>query len=322
MVGASSKLKIVTMMLTLNSEGWFREGVLTALKEAAEGYDHWLLIVDGGSTDGTVETAKEAFGDRAIILYSQERNLAVCRNYALDHAPPDADFYCWVDSDIIVPRNFFNRLIPLFNDPMVGTAEITARLEGEGLSSMGKYYRELKLSEEKGIKVASGGATTCLIMRPQLAKSIRMDRRFRRAGEDVSLHHQVTERGYRTMVDLDDPTARHVRTPSLSEELRRLRYRGMARALNLKLHRSVIEGSILRAALSGLVTVAAWCLLIYGLLFSVPLAFVPLILLVARQAMKLKKPWKIHLALIGLLLSTTYLMGLLYGTFRYWMFNF
>jgi hypothetical protein len=58
------------------------------------------------------------------------------------------------------------------------------------------------------------------------------------------------------------------------------------------------------------------------LVFFVPLSFVPLILLVARQAMKLKKPWKLHLALVGVLLSTTYLMGLLYGTFRYWLFNF
>ncbi len=317
----SSKLKILTMMLTLNSERWFRRGVLTALKEATEGYDHQLLIVDGGSTDGTVEAAKEAFGDRAIVLYCQERNLAVCRNLALDHAPPDTDFYCWVDSDVVVPRNFFSRLITLFDDAAVGTAETTARLEGEGLGSMGGYYRELKLSQERGVRVTSGGATTCLIMRPELAKSIRMDRQFRRAGEDVSLHHQVTERGYKTMVDLDEPTARHVRTPSLSEELRRLRYRGMARALNLKLHRRVIEGGILRAALSGLVMVIAWCLLVYGAVFSAPLAFVPLILLVARQAMKLKGPWKIHLALIGVLLSTAYLTGLFYGVFRYWIFS-
>ncbi|MEM3736730.1 MAG: glycosyltransferase [Candidatus Bathyarchaeia archaeon] len=318
---SSLLVKIVTMMLTLNSERWLNKGVLTALKEAAEGYDHHLLVVDGGSTDGTVEAVRATFGDRAIILHCPERNLAVCRNFALDHAPTGADFYCWVDSDIVVPKNFFQRLIPLFDDPSVGTAELTARLEGGGLGSVAGYYKELKSADERGVKVASGGATVCLIMRPELARAIRMDGRLRRAGEDVSLHHQVTERGYKAVVDLDEPVARHIRTPSLQEEVRRLIYRGMARALNLKLHQKVIGGSIIRATLSGLVTIAAWFLLVYGLISAAIWAFIPLPILLVRQAAKLKRPWKIHLAMVGLLLSTVYLVGLLYGFFKYWVFN-
>jgi len=308
------------MMLTFNSKEYFKNGVLNALKEALDDYDYHLLVIDGGSYDGTIEEIHKEFGNKATVLVFKERNLALCRNLALEKAPKNADFYCWIDSDILIPKNFFSRLIPLFKDSSVGTAEIRALLRCENKAFVPKYYKELREAKKEGIKESEGGATTCLIMRPEIAMRIKLDPRFKRAGEDVSLHYQINEMGYKTLIDLNDPPALHVRKPTLIEELRRLIYRGEARALNLKIHSRVIRSRRLeRAIMSSLLTLGSWLLLIYGLFLMFLPALIPFVLLLVRHAFKLRKPWLLHLALIGLILSTVYLIGFMKGFLKYWI---
>jgi glycosyltransferase involved in cell wall biosynthesis len=339
------------MMLTLNSAGFFEYGVLKALKKALDGYEHKLLVVDGGSTDRTVEKVKDVFGKNVRVLVLKKRNLALCRNLALREAPKDADFYSWVDSDIVVPRNFFSRLIPLFKDPAVGTVEIRASLGyGTRKTTITKYFEGLKEAEQCGIRESGGGgATTCLLMRREIAMKVRMNPRFKRAGEDVSFHLQVNEMRYKTLIDFNKPYARHVREPSFGEEARRAVQRGEARSLNVKLHKKVIRSSgVGKAILSTIATLGIWLLLVYGLLSCLlpnlfPFPFVPVLislptvpivlplrllvslvpfaLLLARHATKLKRPWKLHLATVGLVLSTLYLMGFMKGFFKYWVFR-
>jgi glycosyltransferase involved in cell wall biosynthesis len=337
------------MMLTLNSAGFFKLGVLAALKKALDGYEYGLLVVDGGSTDGTVANIEGVFGKKVRVLVLKKRNLALCRNLALRKAPKDGDFYSWVDSDIVIPSNFFSRLIPLFKDSDVGTAEIRASLGyGAKKSIITKYFEGLKEAEETGTRESGGGgATTCLLMRREIAMKVKMNPRFKRAGEDVSFHLQTNEMGYRTLIDFNKPYARHVREPSFKEEARRAVQRGEARSLNVKLHRRVIRSSgIGKAILSTIVTLGIWVLLVYGLLscllpnlfplpfvpilFSLPfvpvalplrllVSVVPFVLLLARHASKLRKPWKLHLALTGLILATLYLAGFMKGFFKYWV---
>lgn len=315
------KPKIITLMLTLNSEKWLKKGVLEALKEAAKGLNHRLLVVDSGSTDRTIDEIRKASGERAIIMHFPERNLASCRNFALENAPEDADFYCWVDSDIVVPKNFFSRLIPLFKDPSIGTAEIRAVLEADQPRSLvARYYRELRISQERGIKDTYGGATACLMMRPEVARNIRMDDRFIRAGEDIDFHFKVIRRGSRTVIDLNDPPARHARQASVLEELRRMRDRGMARALNLKLHGDLIRSQGLgRAVAASSITLLSWILFAYAIVSQFLIGVVPLLMLIARQALKLERPWRLDLSALGLSLSTVYVTAFLYGFIKYWM---
>jgi glycosyltransferase involved in cell wall biosynthesis len=343
------QLKLVVMMLTLNSAEFFEYGVLTALKKALHGYKYQLLVVDGGSADKTVDSLKDVFEGKVRILVFRQRNLALCRNLALRKAPKDADFYGWVDSDIVVPSNFFSRLIPLFEKEDVGTAEIRASLGfGTRGSIITKYFDGLKGTEKTGTRESGGGgATTCLLMRREIATKVRVDPRFKRAGEDVSFHLKVNELGYKTMIDFNKPYARHVREPSFREEARRASQRGEARSLNVKLYKKVIRSSgVGKALLSAVVTLGIWVLLIYGLLSSLlsslfPFPFVPILiqlplipfliplrllvtvvpfaLLLARHALKLRKSWKLHLAMTGLVLSTLYLMGFLKGFFKYWV---
>ncbi|PUA34208.1 MAG: hypothetical protein B9J98_01050 [Candidatus Terraquivivens tikiterensis] len=315
----NEKKKIAVMMLTLNSEKYFRAGVLDALERVLRNYEYELIVVDGGSSDGTVRMLREKFKERLRLVHSPVKNLALCRNLALSKAPKDSDYYCFVDSDIVLPDDFFKRLLPLFEDPKVGTAELRAVLGYPRRSLVSQYYSTVKTAQGSGIQEAVGGATTCIVIRPEVAAKIHLDERFRRAGEDVDLHLKVNELGYRTLVDMNEPTAMHVREPSLLEELRRMFHRGYARALNLRLHKGALGDGLGRAVLVTIVTFLCWTLAFVGIAFSVYIASLPLALLIVRHALKLTKPYRLDLAFVGLLISTAYLLGLSCGILRFWV---
>ncbi|MCS7136146.1 MAG: glycosyltransferase [Nitrososphaerota archaeon] len=317
----NKKKKIAVMMLTLNSEKHFRTGVLDALEKVLKDYEYELIVVDGGSSDGTVRALRERFGERLRLFHSPIRNLALCRNLALSKALNDFDYYCFVDSDIILPDDFFKRLLPLLEDPKVGTAELKAVLGHLKESFVSQYYLAVKTAQGAGVREAIGGATTCIVIKPEVAMKIRLDERFKRAGEDVDLHLQVNELGYKTIVDMNEPTAMHVRNPSLLEELKRMFHRGYARALNLKLHKSILNDHIGKAILAAIVTLLCWALAFIGMIFSNYIMLLPLALLIIRHMLKLTKPYRLDLAFVGLLISSAYLLGLLGGVLKFWVFE-
>lgn len=315
----SERKKVAVMMLTLNSERYFMSGVLDSLERALKNYDYELIVIDGGSKDGTVSMLRERFKDRLNLTHCPIRNLAICRNLAMQKALKGFDYICFVDSDIVVPEDFLDRLIPLFKDPTVGTAEIRAVLGYPKKSIVSEYYKHVKTAQGKGVQDAVGGATTCILIRPDVASKIRLNEKFRRAGEDVELHLQVNMLGYRTLVDMNESFAKHVRTPSLLEELRRMYHRGVARALNLKLYGKMLNDGIKKGTLIATATISSWVLAALSIAFSFYPGILPLLALIARHAMKITKPYRLDLAFVGLLISTSYLIGLLSGAVKYYL---
>lgn len=67
------------------------------------------------------------------------------------------------------------------------------------------------------------------------------------------------------------------------------------------------------------VTLASWILFVYGVVTISPLAIMPMVLLLIRQMLKLRKFWRIDLAVLGLLLSAFYLSGFTFGFLKYWL---
>jgi len=63
-------LEIDVVMLTKNSnKPWFKR-VLKAIKEEVP--VHHFIVVDGYSTDGTIEVVKEFFDDKLILLRTRK----------------------------------------------------------------------------------------------------------------------------------------------------------------------------------------------------------------------------------------------------------
>lgn len=56
---------------------------ITSIKDAVDG----IILVDNGSTDNTIEVAKNAYPDIQIISAPDEKDFSVLRNLALDQTP-------------------------------------------------------------------------------------------------------------------------------------------------------------------------------------------------------------------------------------------
>jgi len=301
-------LKITVMMLTCNSAEYLSRGVLSGLKNALRGYGYRIIFIDSGNNIDTLALMARNFPNMVTCWISPEHNLAKLRNILLQEAlKENADMYAFVDSDVIVPENFFKRLVPLFHDPAVGSAEIHAHLMHHHRTLVTKYFNELRNEEETGLRECEGGATTCILIKPCVAKQLHMDPRFSRAGEDVDLHYKINELGYRTLVDFNKPYAKHIRNPTFRAEASKLPDKGEARLLNTKLHGSVIRGKIRR---SGTILRALGTFLMFSLLITIPV-------LLAQQAHKLKHWYRLDLAGVGLIFSLLYHAGVIRGALRW-----
>lgn len=313
-------MKIAIVMLTHNSRSTLRQGVIEAILNAGLGHEINFTTVDSGSTDGTINEIRSRV-PAAKVVYCPRGNLAACRNLGARNVPLDCEFLCWIDSDIVIPSNFFSRLIPLFEDLKVGSAELRVMLEETASNTLvPRYYRDAWRGPVKGVEtIREGGGTNCLIMRNKLAKEILIDERFRAAGEDVALHFEIMKRGHQCLIDLGEPTARHIRPPTVLQEIRRMMERGEARSLNLKIYRELIKERGTGASLGAcLFTLSAWFLLLPALLSNLVFS-IPLILVVIRQSSKLKKPWIASHVLLGLFMSTAYYSGFFKGFMKHWI---
>jgi len=90
------------VMLTKNSNRpWFRR-VLSAIKREIP--VHHFIVVDGYSTDGTIDTVKEFFGDKTIVI--KTRAPLGCARY-LGMKVVDTGWFAFIDSDVEIVPGWF-----------------------------------------------------------------------------------------------------------------------------------------------------------------------------------------------------------------------
>lgn len=110
---AQAELPVITVgILTLNRE-WSIEAVLEAL--SSQTYPHsriYVLIVDGGSTDRTVEKARARLRSSDFLGFSiivKESNIPEARNICIEEMVGDMLFF--LDSDVLIEPHAIEKLI-------------------------------------------------------------------------------------------------------------------------------------------------------------------------------------------------------------------
>lgn len=81
------------------------------------GRDYNLVIIDNGSTDGTVEylnALKFNLGALKIVLLPENRGIAIGRNLALQEADKlETKWYCTMDNDVILPNDWLKNCVDI-----------------------------------------------------------------------------------------------------------------------------------------------------------------------------------------------------------------
>jgi len=315
------KPSIAVLMLTKNSAKWLDE-VLSPIKTQELKYNIQLVLVDGKSKDGTVEKAKKYF-PKLFVRYDASRNLAHARNVALEEGRKlNVDYMAFIDSDVVVPVNFFDRMVKHLKNQKVAIVGIRFELERDPPQHfVGKYYRQRTDIIRCGVVETDYTTTACSMWRAELAEGIVLDERLKRAGEDVDFNLKLREKGdYIALVDNENPPAWHIRPATVKEELHRVKDHGLARALLMRSHRKSLNPTRYKKTIvAALLTLAGWigliCMPFFGK-FSI-FGLIPFGGIFLRQWMKTKQKWRLDYAFFGFLLSVIYFTRFIQGMIKY-----
>jgi len=111
--------KMDVVMITKNSiKPCLRQTLESIVKEIPINN---LIVVDGGSTDGTTEFLRN-YGDKnglnVIILVDRKGNRATSRQIGISKV--ETPMFAFIDSDVILTRGWFNKIMKYFHDPDTG----------------------------------------------------------------------------------------------------------------------------------------------------------------------------------------------------------
>lgn len=174
-----------------------------------------IVLIDNGSTDGSVNLIKKEFPNIEIIQLKENLGYAGGNNYGFKNVKIQSEYSIFINNDTLVSTNFINPLIePLKNDTsIIQTAPKIFYADDPNLLWFAGGYINLFFGwiRHRGIRKIDKGqynnstlidyATGCCIcMRTKDFKLFKMfDESFSMYGEDVDLSIRVRKAGGKIM---------------------------------------------------------------------------------------------------------------------------
>jgi GT2 family glycosyltransferase len=256
---------------------------LNSVHRAAEDWRVEVLVVES-SDDGSRELIREQFPDVRLILPPGRLQVGAARNAGLTHAR--AAVVCFVDQDCTVPEDWFDRLVPLFEETTVAAAGGSIGVRNpRNLSGMGVYFLEFFRHVPE-----SGPARNCdefllgcnLAVRRSLFPAVQFPAQT--LGEDVLYCAALRRSGLRLLY-LPRVTVLHWNRSGWGEFFRYNRCMGIAAAdYHRRLQTPVIR-PILKFPILVLLTPPVNCLHILWRLLRARSAMLPMFLLLSPMCL-------------------------------------
>jgi len=162
---------IDVVMLTKNSnKPWFRR-VLAAIKRGIP--VHHFIVVDGYSTDGTIDVVREYFGDRVKVI--ETKAFLGCARY-LGMRAVDTEWFAFIDSDVEILPGWFKAALKYMKSSRI--YGIQGVYKGSKVSKhiqpllSPKKYLNIKDVIKHGIVKLYGADTAHVLLRKEVVVSL------------------------------------------------------------------------------------------------------------------------------------------------------
>lgn len=110
MLGRTAKISIIIPVF--NSRAHLKTCLNSIVQTIHEYRNAELILIDNGSTDGSFEILRSDYADLAKIYQLRDVTISALRNHGARVAT--GDLLCFIDSDFLVPQNYLQRAIQLF----------------------------------------------------------------------------------------------------------------------------------------------------------------------------------------------------------------
>lgn len=171
-----------------------------------------LIVVYASSSDDTEKIARKYTQE---VYWDGDNGLGAARNLGMTLS--ETEIVAAIDTDVILPDNWFERLIRHFSDPKVSAAT-GACIFGYGCKPIQKMYEYHYLKKRPRPDTYFGCSN--VLLRKKAVLEVGNFRKELRASEDFDIHRRLLKRGYKWVHDTSVVTKHPMTMKEYIEHLR------------------------------------------------------------------------------------------------------
>jgi glycosyltransferase involved in cell wall biosynthesis len=187
-------MKVSVVIAAYNAERTIREAVTQSLTQTKGSLEVEVIVVDDGSTDGTVAIAKSA---GALVIRQENAGPARARNRGWEAAT--GQLICFTDSDCVPKVDWLENLLDGFTDWQVGAVAGSYDI-ANSRSWLARWVHQeiMKRHGQMPSYVRAFGSYNVAMPRYVLQATGGFEPAYRRAsGEDNDLSYRIIKKGWR-----------------------------------------------------------------------------------------------------------------------------